>query len=75
MNTVSAPSGNGAPVNTRTAWPGAIDPALLRARLETAGYRERALGIERQVVAPERVSIDGGVREGRHRNRRNQVPR
>ena len=73
MNTVSAPSGIGAPVKMRIASPGAngrprVAPACSRPR-----NAERPLRLASEVLPAHRVAVDCGVRERRQLQRRDQV--
>ena len=73
MNTVSAPSGIGAPVKIRTAWPGWNRAPGRRAGLDAPGHGKRLLLALRQIAAAHRIAIDGGIGERRQRQRRRNV--
>ena len=74
MNTVSAPSGIGAPVKIRTAWPGLrCLPGC--ARLHAAAHRKRLLLLMRQVAAMHGIAVDGGIGERRQRQGRGDIAR
>ena len=75
MNTVSAPSGIGAPVKMRIACPG-----LSGAFAEPPAWTRPVTGNAcssclRQVAARDRIAVDGGIGEGRQRQRRQNVVR
>ena len=75
MNTVSAPSGIGAPVKIRTASPGLMD----RTAEAPAGIRpvtgKCPFGIKRQIATAHGVAIDGGIGEGGQRQRGRNIAR
>ena len=75
MKTVSAPSGIGAPVKMRIACPGLTGADRSAAGLDAPGDCERLLFLLRQVAARDRIAIDGGIGEGRQRQRRRNVVR
>jgi hypothetical protein len=73
MNTVSAPSGIGAPVKMRTASPAPIGlkpalPAVSRAPIVSLG-----LGLGVEIAVPHRIAIDGRIVERRQIERRDDI--
>ena len=75
MKTVSAPSGIGAPVKMRTAWPGLIGARADAPACDAARHRKRLLRSLRQVAAAHGITVDGGIGEGRQRQRRRDIAR
>ena len=73
MNTVSAPSGIGAPVKIRTASPGLIGCAGRGAGLNAPCHGKCAFCIERQIATGHGIAIDGRIGEGRQRQRRRNI--
>ena len=74
MNTVSAPSGIGAPVKMRIASPGATGgPAAACARLQPARYAEGSRLAARHVLAAHGVAVDGRIRERRQLQRCDEI--
>ena len=75
MNTVSAPSGIGAPVKMRIACPG-LSGAMRKLPAWTRPVDwKRLLFLLRQVAARDRIAVDGGIGEGRQRQRRQNIVR
>ena len=73
MNTVSAPSGIGAPVKIRTAWPDLDRLACRRAGLNATDDLKRLLLALRKIAAAHGITVDGGIGERRQRQRRLKI--
>ena len=74
MNTVSAPSGIGAPVKMRIASPGATGgPAAVLPACNRPATRKGSCLAARHVLPAHGIAVDRGVRERRQLQRRDQV--